>query len=369
MKCSKCGTEVKSTDKFCSVCGAKLLLKPNNKPIYKEPKFLIASIGLLIVVLLFVMITIIGCSVNKSMSKAVKSHTYSHSETTEQPTTENPDITVSENIDYTLKDMTFTIPKDWSYVEHLDNNWIELKGIYGATSQISVENEDLQDSMDDVKNIISDFQSTGITVINSGFEDATIGDQKGSSILYTETIGNIIIYNYVYLVQYEDNTYTLNLSYSSDEAIEDSTVFISDILHSITFKGATTEKTTEVSTTVVTAENSNKVIFDNKGIKVIYTGIENSRSYTDVKVLIENNSGQDYEFQVRDCSINGYMIEPIFSSEVSNGKKINDELKFMKSDLKKNNIDKIESIEFKLHAFNWDDNSNDFDSVAIIINP
>jgi hypothetical protein len=201
-------------------------------------KVLVTTLLLAIMLVIITIMLVIGActSSNKISDDTIQTTdtTYS-SEADEQSTTENPYTVVNSNIDYTLKDMTFTIPKDWSYAEHLDNNWVELKGIYGATSQISVENEDLQYSMDDVTNIISDFKSAGITVIDSGFEDATIGNQKGSSILYTETIGNIIIYNYVYLVQYGDNTYTLNLSYSSDEAIEDSAVFIGDILNSIEF--------------------------------------------------------------------------------------------------------------------------------------
>lgn len=111
------------------------------------------------------------------------------------------------------------------------------------------------------------------------------------------------------------------------------------------------------------------VIFDNLGVRITYTGVEYGSYKSFINLRIENNSGHDYDFQVRDTSVNGYMIEPIFSCKVKDGKIANDELTFYQSDLDKNGITKFETIELSIHAFNWDDNSHNFDSEMITFNP
>ena len=143
----------------------------------------------------------------------------------------------------------------------------------------------------------------------------------------------------------------------------------------VTEKPTTTTTVKETTTPIATTKkqesnntNVNKVIFNNRGIKITYTGIEKDEFETELKFLIENNSGQDYTVQMRDTSVNGYMIEPTFSCEVKNGKKANDTASFFNSDLEDNNISKIKTVEFSFTVFNWDDDSNDFDTVMITLN-
>ena len=132
---------------------------------------------------------------------------------------------------------------------------------------------------------------------------------------------------------------------------------------------ATTEKPTEQPATEKSKENLNKVIFNNNGVKITYTGTEEGLLGTNINLLIENNSGQDYTIQARDVSVDGYMIEPIFSCEVKSGKKANTSLEFFEDDLNENGIENIETIELYFTVFNWDDDSNDFDTEMITIEP
>ena len=119
----------------------------------------------------------------------------------------------------------------------------------------------------------------------------------------------------------------------------------------------------------MTTKSTEKIVFNNEGIKVVYKGIEQNGYSTNIKLYIENNSGYDYTIQLRNESINGYMVNGVFSSKVSNGKKINDEVKFSNSELEENDITEIENIEFNLHIFKTNDWSNSFDSETITINP
>ena len=116
------------------------------------------------------------------------------------------------------------------------------------------------------------------------------------------------------------------------------------------------------------AEERKNTLYNENGIKIMYKGISEKYSRKMIKLFIENNSSNNITVQVRDFSINGYMINPIFSSDVATGKKINDDIDIFESDLEDNGIDEIKTIEFKIHYFNSDSWSDDIDSDVIKIN-
>lgn len=116
-------------------------------------------------------------------------------------------------------------------------------------------------------------------------------------------------------------------------------------------KTVSESKTTEKETAPITS----KLIYNKNGVKISYTGADDNSSYMYIQLLIENDSDKKYCVQVDDFSINGYMIDPIMSVEVAPHKKCNDQIKVFKSELTKNNITKVNSVEFKFRIFNWDD--------------
>ena len=125
------------------------------------------------------------------------------------------------------------------------------------------------------------------------------------------------------------------------------------------------------SSSVASESNASKeqVIFNNNGIIITYLGIEKGWLGDCVKLRIENNSGKNYTIQTRDTSVNGYMVDDIFSCDVISGKIANDKIQFLSSDFEENGISEINNIEFSFHVFNSDDWMDDFDTVPIIINP
>ena len=135
-------------------------------------------------------------------------------------------------------------------------------------------------------------------------------------------------------------------------------------------------KITSVSVHKVSGENSRMrgiatVVLDDcfkiKGIRIIEKGLSENGSFwgPGVVLYIENNSEQDITVQVRDVSINGYMVESMISEEVLIGKKSITDLQFLSNDLKENDITKIEDIEFYFHIFNWKDYDSIYDSDII----
>lgn len=118
-----------------------------------------------------------------------------------------------------------------------------------------------------------------------------------------------------------------------------------------------------------TIDDSGELAIDQNGVKIIFKGIQKTESYTNLMVFIENQTDADITIQVRDESVNGFMISPIFSSDIAAGKVSFAEISFMNSDLDDNSISTIEAIELKFHVFredNWDDI---FDSGLITYHP
>ena len=51
-------------------------------------------------------------------------------------------------------------------------------------------------------------------------------------------------------------------------------------------------------------------------------------------------------------SINGYMMTPLFSTTVYDGKKSIDDITIMSSDLEANGITSVDQVELKFHIYN-----------------
>ena len=100
------------------------------------------------------------------------------------------------------------------------------------------------------------------------------------------------------------------------------------------------------------------VLVDEAGVKITAKSLDMDGLFgPSIKLLIENNSEKSLTVQSRSASVNGYMIETMLSSDVSAGKKANDELIFASSDLEMADISVIADMEFSFHVFDsetWD---------------
>lgn len=109
--------------------------------------------------------------------------------------------------------------------------------------------------------------------------------------------------------------------------------------------------------TEITIEET--VLVDEAGVKITAKSLnDNGLLGAEVKLLIENSSGKDLTFQCRNSSVNGYMVETMMSVDVVDGKKANDSLIFMASDLENSGIVTIADMEFSFHIFttaDWKD--------------
>ncbi len=99
----------------------------------------------------------------------------------------------------------------------------------------------------------------------------------------------------------------------------------------------------------------NQVLVDESGIKITYTGMEmTEEGNAELKMTVENNSEQPILVNVQDFSANGIMMNAMFATQVTPGKKSNDALTIYASTLEENGVTAVESVEFSLVVFNDD---------------
>ncbi|MBH1941932.1 hypothetical protein I5677_13600 [Mobilitalea sibirica] len=114
--------------------------------------------------------------------------------------------------------------------------------------------------------------------------------------------------------------------------------------------------TSESETYVQEYDDTGEVIYEGNDIKIVEKGLMTDDFFGPViKLYIENNSNTGVTVQARDVSVNGFMVEPAFSADVSPGKKANEGITFF--DLEENQIDEITQAEFTLEIFDtitWD---------------
>lgn len=100
---------------------------------------------------------------------------------------------------------------------------------------------------------------------------------------------------------------------------------------------------------------SEQVLYDEDGVKITATGFDANTMYgVGIPLLIENNSDKSIGIQFRNSSVNGCMSSFQGSINVEPGKKANDEIDILRSDLEKYNIEQVADIECSFHFFDPD---------------
>ncbi len=106
-------------------------------------------------------------------------------------------------------------------------------------------------------------------------------------------------------------------------------------------------------------DDSGNQVYNENGVEIVVKGLSESGSWIGpaVVVYIYNSGDRDFTVQARDVSINGFMVDTLFSSDVVAGKHAMDTITFMSSELEENGIETIESVELSFHVFDmssWD---------------
>lgn len=144
-------------------------------------------------------------------------------------------------------------------------------------------------------------------------------------------------------------------------------IYDADSFDDIAMSDVITIETNAAATYTQAVDESGEVLVDKDGIKIVCKGLSTEESWWGPGVIlyIENNSKQNITIQVRDVSVNGFMIEPTISEEVAVGKKAMSDISFFSTDLEDNGISQIQDMEFYFTIFDTDSWDDVFDSDII----
>lgn len=118
-----------------------------------------------------------------------------------------------------------------------------------------------------------------------------------------------------------------------------------------------------------TPQEEDLVLYDENGVRISYKEMTVSPlGYKEMKIEIQNQTQNNYLIQTRDVSVNGYMVSPVFSCNVSAGKNAIDEISFPSYELDEIGVTDIETIELTFMIANDDDWSDHIETNPITIN-
>lgn len=125
-------------------------------------------------------------------------------------------------------------------------------------------------------------------------------------------------------------------------------------------------QTSEYANMDTTPNDAGTELYNQNGIRIVGKTVdENSFWGTAILLYVENNSGKNVGISVDDMSINGFMMNPFFSTTVYDGKKSIDDITVFSNDLEENGIETIEEVELKFHIYDADSYSAIADSEPI----
>ena len=115
----------------------------------------------------------------------------------------------------------------------------------------------------------------------------------------------------------------------------------------------------EINVSPEVKEETSLVIWDSDGIKVTCYELTHTSFYgAELRLLVENTTDKTVVVTSQECSINGYMVNGIFSEKISSNKKVWSNLRISRSDMEEMNIIDVDTIEFRIYSYNadtWED--------------
>lgn len=135
------------------------------------------------------------------------------------------------------------------------------------------------------------------------------------------------------------------------------------------------EENTETTTPATAAKESEntvtideQILLEKNGLRVTAKELVNDSIWgKGIKVLIENDNDKNVRIICKALIVNNYMISDLFSATVASGKKSNETIYLLSSQLEASGIDNIGEIEIYFHVFDSDSHQTYFDSERVVI--
>lgn len=117
-----------------------------------------------------------------------------------------------------------------------------------------------------------------------------------------------------------------------------------------------------------TPEDVGMELYSTGGIRIVGKAVDEDSFWGNAILLYcENNSGKNVGISVEEMSVNGFMMNPMFSTTIYDGKMAVEDITLFSSDLEENGIEKIEDVELKFHIYDADSYETIADSDVITL--
>lgn len=137
----------------------------------------------------------------------------------------------------------------------------------------------------------------------------------------------------------------------------------------ITFLDSDTVKvrTSAADTYQYRYDDSGEELHSENGVRIVSKGFSENNSVfgPGLVLFLENTTDKAIIVQVRDVSVNGFMVDTVFSEELAPGKRAIGAVTVLSTALKENNVEKIENMELGFHVFESDGWATIFDTEQI----
>lgn len=121
---------------------------------------------------------------------------------------------------------------------------------------------------------------------------------------------------------------------------------------------------------VYTESDSDVVLVDNDYVRVIVRGYDPDSFWGySMNLYLENKTDKSIMFSIDECSVNGFMLDPFWATEIFAGKVGFSSVSWSDSKFEENDISEVTEISFKLKAYNSDDFSDEYLEETFTVNP
>lgn len=127
-----------------------------------------------------------------------------------------------------------------------------------------------------------------------------------------------------------------------------------------------TVQTSEFANMDTKAMDDGKELYNQDGVRIVGKYVdENSFWGAAILLYLENKTGKDIGISCDDMSVNGFMMTPLFSATVYDGKMSVDEITLLSSEMEENNITSIDEVELKFRIYDAESYSTIAETDAI----
>ena len=128
--------------------------------------------------------------------------------------------------------------------------------------------------------------------------------------------------------------------------------------------------TSAAATYTYTYDDTGTLVYDENSVKIVVKGLAKNDSLfgPGLVVYIHNSKDSSVTVQTQNCSVNGFMVTPIFSEDVGAKKHSISSITFMSSELTENKITQIKEVELSFHIFDSENWSAIADTAPIKLN-